>query len=408
MLNRSCFASALAVSAVSMGCGHDGANAPAVTSDGGNDATVSPGGPSRPGQEAGVGAEGGRILAPDASTTGDSGDSLASAFVFVGGCRLDNNDLDPTNDPSSANLAQLTETLADIAAMADRPRYFFFVGDMVDALASGSTTLSTQLNAWAQIFGASPTVSKLTLVPVVGNHEVLYSKNGVEQSNQAADGVWTQWILANKFDTHAGNGPTTAGPNSDALQDDQSRLSYSFDDGGAHLVVLNTDTWTTTPDSSTGVTALGWVPLQWLTADIQAAQANPSVTGIYVFGHKPLVDPSGSTASTEAINPALAPAMMRLLDANSKVRGYFTSHAHMWKKSQLPGTRGVWQIVVGNGGSPIDSSWTEPNPYYGFTEVRIYVSGRVGVVSYQRPVPHPYNAATTVAATPQPEFTIFP
>ena len=177
-------------------------------------------------------------------------------------------------------------------------------------------------------------------------------------------------------------------------------MTYSFDDGSAHYVVLDTDTWTTTVDPSTGGTQIGWVAVHWLEADLAAAQANPATTAIYLFGHKPLVAPSGSTTSTDAINPALAPAITQLLDSTTKVKGYFTSHAHEWVATQLPGSRGVWQIIAGNGGSPLDASWTEPDPYFGFTVVKTYASGKVGVVSYRRPAPTPYNAPTSTAAQP--------
>ena len=98
--------------------------------------------------------------------------------------------------------------------------------------------------------------------------------------------------------------------------------------------------------------------------------------------------------------------MIQLLDQTPKVKGYFTSHAHEWWPTQLPGARGVWQIIAGNGGSPLETSWTEPAPYFGFTLVKIYASGKVGVTSYRRPAPSPYDAPTTTPATPAPELVI--
>ncbi len=339
----------------------------------------------------------------------DPGDHVVSSFVFFGGCRVSKSDLDPVGNPSSANLPELDQTLADLAALPDPPKYWFFVGDLVDNLVSGSTTLQTQLAAWAGIYDAAPISTRIDLVPVTGNHELLYKTsvggNKVELSNPPADAVWTSWLATNGFARHAGNGPSNAPPNADALQDDQGAMTYSFDDGGAHYVVLDTDTWTTTPDPATNDTQLGWVALHWLAADLAAAQANPAITGIYLFGHKPLLHPSGSTAAADAINPALAPAMEQLLDATPKVKGYFTSHAHLWATTRLPG-RGVFQVIAGNGGSALESTWTEPNPYFGFTIVSTYASGKVGVTSYRRPAPTPYNAPTTTPATPAPEIVI--
>ena len=172
--------------------------------------------------------------------------------------------------------------------------------------------------------------------------------------------------------------------------------------------MLNTDTWTTTPDGSTQSTQIGWVALHWLENDLAAAQQNPALTAIFVLGHKPVVSPLGQTSAADAINPALASAVAALLDGTDKVKGYLCAHAHQWDAAKLPGKRGVYQIVAGNGGSRLESGWNVAAPYFGFTEVRVYGSGKVGVTSWQRPVPSPYDAASTQAATPVAELTIAP
>jgi hypothetical protein len=233
-------------------------------------------------------------------------------------------------------------------------------------------------------------------------------RNGtkIELSNGGADAVWTTWSAAHGFDAHAGNGPTAKPPNVDALQDDQSRLSYSWDDGGNHYVVLNTDTWTTTPDAATSSTQLGWIALNWLSADLKAAEVNQAVHHIFVFGHKPVVSPLGVDNSDESINPVFTAKLESLLDETTKVRGYFCAHAHLWDARKLPGARGVYQIVAGNGGSSVETVWKQP--FYGFTEVRLYQSGKVSVVSYQRPVPNPYNQSPATPATAQSEMMITP
>jgi hypothetical protein len=236
---------------------------------------------------------------------------------------------------------------------------------------------------------------------MVGNHEVLADDvaNGTEAPNPASHAVWTAWIAANGWDTHAGNGPTNAPPNADALNDDQSRMSYSFDDGDTHFVVLNTDTWTVSNE-------LGWIALSWLEADLAAAQANANVARVFVFGHKPVVAPSGSTSAFEAVNAKLATKMIQALDGHAKVKGYFAAHAHQWSAKKLPGARGVYQIVAGNGGSMPDGSF-KPG-FYGFTEARIHASGAIGVVSHERPIPNPYHAGPATAAVPKAELVIAP
>ena len=375
-------------------------DASATGADGGRDAART--------SDAGRAPEGGGDTGKPGSDGG--ADSLAASFVFVGCNRLQKADWSPQQNPSSANLPELQQTFADVSALTDKPHYFFFTGDLVLSLQQDTTNLTSQLDAWAAVFKADPLSASVPLVPLVGNHEMLYKDAtlGAELSNGPADAVWTAWLTRQAFDSHAGNGPTTAGSNADALQDDQSKLSYSFDDSGNHYVVLNTDTWTTTADSSTQSTMIGWVALQWLTADLGAAQANPSVKSVFVFGHKPILSPTGSTAEADAINPVLASGMASLLDATPKVKGYLCAHAHEWDARHLPGSRGVYQIVAGNGGSRLESGWNVATPFYGFTEARVYTSGRVGIVSHQRPVPSPYTASPAMPATAAAELTIAP
>jgi len=363
----------------------------------------------------GTGAEGG-TRAGEGGTTGPDGrgpdggggDDVALSFVFVGCNRISKADWHRTTNPSAANVAQLQQTLTDIAAIPRTPKFVFFTGDLVLALEKDSTVLAGQLDGWSRLYKAHPVSSKVELIPMTGNHEMLYKdqSSGLELSNPGADQVWTQWLTASGFGAKAGNGPTSAAPNADALQDDQSKLSYSFDASGVHFVVLNTDTWTTTGSSS--ATKLGWVALHWLKADLTAAQANPQISSIFVFGHKPVVNPNGSTLADDAINPSLTAGVKEALDGTPKVKAYLAAHAHEWDARKLTGARGVYQVIAGNGGSALESDWAASPPYYGFSEARVYTSGRVGVVSYQRPVPSPYNSPTVAAAKPVPELTIFP
>lgn len=348
----------------------------------------------------------------DAPATNDGGEALSLSFAFIGCNRISKADWNPQTNPSAANVAQLTQTLTDVAALPDAPKFLFFTGDLVLGLVQDTTILKGQLDGWAALYKAHPVAAKVALVPLVGNHEMLYKTqiNGAkaELSNPAADAVWAQWLTGSGFATHAGNGPTNAGANADALQDDQSKLSYSFDEGGAHFVVLNTDTWTTTADPATQSTQIGWIALQWLRADLAAAQASAQTASIFVFGHKPIVNPTGNATADGAINPALTAGIEAAIDGTPKVKGFFGAHAHEWDAHTLPGTRGVYQIVAGNGGSALETGWTANPPYYGFTVARVYTSGRVGIVSYRRPVPSPYNATTTTAAQPEAEMTIAP
>lgn len=363
----------------------------------------------------GTGADGG-VDVPGDGGNGDGGGSdgqapagdVALSFVFVGCNRISKADWDPATNPSSANVAQLQQTLTDIAALPRTPKFVFFTGDLVLGLNKDNSILGAQLAGWSQLYKAHPVSSKVEVIPIAGNHEMLIKDKaaGVELSNPGADQVWTQWLTASGFGARAGNGPTNAAPNADALQDDQSKLSYSFDASGAHFVVLNTDTWTTT--GSSNATELGWIALSWLKADLAAAQANAQISSIFVFGHKPIVSPKGSTLADDAINPALTAGLVAALDGTPKVKAYLAAHAHEWDARKLTGARGVHQVIAGNGGSALEVGWAASPPYFGFSEARVHTNGSVGIVSYQRPVPSPYNSPTVAAAKPAPELTIAP
>lgn len=342
----------------------------------------------------------------DAALSDGGTDSVTTTFSFVGCNRLQKADWVSSQNPSSANTAQLTQTFADLSASVPAQSRFFMLGDLVLGLDPNTATLSAQLAGWKSLYDSDPNAKSTKLVPLPGNHEMLAKSNKVELSNAGADAVWSSWLTASGFGALAGNGPTAQGANPDALADDQSKLSWSFDEGDIHYVLLNTDTLTTTPDATTGSTAIGWVPLAWLTSDLAAAQANAKVKSIFVMGHKPLVSPAGSTASDATIEASLVGKIESLLDSTSKVKGYLCAHAHLWDARKLPGNRGVYQVVAGNGGSQPESAWA--TPFYGFTEVRVYASGRVGVVSHQRPVPSPYNASPAAPSTAQAEIQISP
>jgi hypothetical protein len=346
------------------------------------------------------------------STGAGGGDAVESSFVYVGCNRLSKGDWDVAANPSSANLAQLTRTFSDVTLVAPAPAHFFFTGDLVLGLDPDVTVLSAQLDAWGSLYAADPSgiSTKVPITPLVGNHEMLAKQkvNGskIELSNPPADPIWTKFLGGHGFGKYAGNGPTATGANPDALSDDQSQLTYSFDDAGVHYVLLNTDTWTTTPDAATGSTQLGWIAMKWLTADLAAAQAKSSIAHIVVLGHKPIVSPVGLTTSDEIINPTFTGALELLLDTTDKVRGYFCAHAHLWDARKLPGSRGVYQVIAGNGGSALEAGFAMP--FFGFTEVRFHASGKVGVIHHDRPVPVPYNQFPAVPATAQPEQIVAP
>ena len=339
----------------------------------------------------------------------DSTDPVKLSFVVMGCNRIQESDWEKTRaeNPSSANLPQLRQTLADIAALNPVPPYVFFTGDLVlNQAQDNGATLGGQLNAWAQVYRSDPSglSDKTTLVPLPGNHEMLQKVHAqgvsAEIPNPATGPVWVRWLSANGFDRFAGNGPTPAGPNPDQIADDQSKLTYSFTAGDVHFVLLNTDTLTTTGN-------IGWIAYNWIEKDIEKAQQDPRIRTIFVLGHKPIVAPPESVAVDAAIINPQSFQLNALLNRSSKVVAYLCAHAHEWEAKQLGDGRAVWQVVAGNAGSQLEPSWNPPGgPYFGFTLVKVYASGKVGLVDFARPAPAVYLEGPTRPAQPRAELVL--
>ena len=67
----------------------------------------------------------------------------------------------------------------------------------------------------------------------------------------------------------------------------------------------------------------------------------------------------------------------------------------------------VWQVIAGNAGSKLNSRWKPP--FFGFSQINVYTSGKVGLVSYERPVPTSgYYKGTAQPAKPKPEVILYP
>ncbi len=328
--------------------------------------------------------------------------AVAYSFVTVGCNRVDKGDWAPGNgNPSSANSVQLLQTYTDASAIAPPPNTFFFTGDMtLGYVNDDGTVLKGQLDGWANLYKNHQLAAKTVMVPVPGNHEVLYKDSTGTGFAPAMHPIWRTWLASNSFDRYAGNGPTSAAPNVDNLMDDQSKFTYSFNVGNIHFVCVNTDTWTS-------AYTIGSLAMNWITQDIQAAQANAAVGHIFVFGHKPIQQATGSISSDGTIAAAFQTPMTTLLRSNNKVKAYFCAHAHQYDATPLGGAGGPLQVVTGNGGSKLETYWTPATgTYFGFTLVRVYRSGRVSYTPFSRPVPSPSYLGVTVPATAQTEVDL--
>jgi hypothetical protein len=249
-------------------------------------------------------------------------------------------------------------------------------------------------------------------------HEDKDDEDKVEVPNKHAGPVWVEWLHDSRFDTFAkrANGPRKGHPDADQLADDQSELTYSFDVDGVHFVVINTDSLTTVIDPGTHEPYIGWIPYHWIERDVRAAQANPEVGAIFLLGHKPIRVPEAGEEDTivNTRESPLAEKLRALLVANDKVRAYLCAHEHAWDRSPLDGAGRVWQVIAGNAGSQLTASFRSGSPSFGFSRINVYSSGKVGLISYQRPASR--DKARYIAgpptppppALPQPEVILHP
>lgn len=335
-------------------------------------------------------------------------DPVVATYAFVGCNRISGGDAskDPRANRSTANVPQLTQTLADLSSstlVSPKPSLFFFLGDIVDNEATDQgQTLTSQLAAWATAFKSQVPVP---MVAVAGNHEMLQqtgSDEDTEFPNPPTQAVWLDWVNSNGFAALAGNGPTPATYPDDSLMFDDSKMSYSFDvtfnlsigTRKVHFVVINTDTMNTvtSPLNSNYKTA-AWIPLNWIKADIQAAAADSTVGAIVLLGHRPITVPT--IAGENPIDPTLGAELATFLAGVPKFAFYACAHAHLWSPQDAAGTD-VLQIVAGNGGSELESNWfngTPPPPewqamgapYFGFSVITVHQSGAIGLYHVWRP-----------------------
>ena len=150
------------------------------------------------------------------------------------------------------------------------------------------------------------------------------------------------------MDTLAANGPKPDHHgNPDHLADDQSRMTYSFNIGEVHFIVINTDTLTTEKDTH-GHSYPGWVPYNWIEQNVRSAQANRNVSAIFLIGHKPIM-PHPQHEEDAILNTKEHPLgdhLQDLFQANDKVRAYLCAHEHLWHRSPLNKDKHVWQVIA--------------------------------------------------------------
>ncbi len=320
-------------------------------------------------------------------------EEIVARFAFLGCNRIGFTELSEDN-PSSANRAQLKVTFDELVAMQPRPSHLFLVGDIVTNYAPGGEVLREQLTAWLELYRSTTLASSgIVTVPIVGNHEVLASRQDPETKqwtdypNPATVPVWNEVLESLLLWT---DGPTLEAPNSDLLTVEQSRLSFTLQVDDLFFIVLNTDTFI---DDVT----IGDIPVHWLTQQLDKADRDEEIEHVFVLGHKPFLRPG---LPGYIVREGERQTADRLLGSSPKVRAFLTSHFHLWDHRPL--RSGVPQIIAGNAGTAPSGDFNKNGEgYYGYTVIDLLDSGRIVAHNWGRPIPQPYNSEA-----PQPPATL--
>ncbi len=285
----------------------------------------------------------------------------------------------------------------------------FFNGDMIMGYGKADVPVTRNKTGTSEVAIASPTITDILnsdlmqtytqyafwrgmianlmeagtyVVPVPGNHEVQCKRCSkvaqVQNENAWRDNMGDLIPDISRFTKLVGSAPENFSPTAPSVADgittSQSQLSYSFDVGHSHFVVINTD----------AVGKDGHAPTQWLEEDLTNVDLR-GANRIFVFGHKPAVKPDFVGGPTPVYTDALdvndsvaSKAFWTVID-NHKAT-YFCGHTHIYNVSQ-PYGKNAYQVVVGAGGSPFDaqpnSTFTASDRYYSWATVQIFKSGKV-------------------------------
>jgi len=333
-----------------------------------------------------------------ADSAPDAGKTIVLSFAVVGCNRIDPADyaaIDASSQvpPSTANVEQLQRTFAEVAQLAPKPKYFFLAGDIIMGYVNnqsdaGVATLDAQLSAWLALYNASPLASSgIAMIPIPGNHEVQSKIGSAKTAFLGAEQVWLQKMasfIPSGFHRGPAAGATVladSGANPNALVTDQGRLTYSFDDGKTHFVIVDTDP-----------TGFDWnVPVDWIASDVAAAKT-AGAKHVFALGHKPAY--AFALNATDGLVAGFTRDAFWSTLEGAQAEAMIAAHNHVWWWSQ-PHAGKTFQVIAGNGGSRLEGTvlaadgGLPPNTgkYYGFTVVNVWSDDTVTIDSHGRDLP---------------------
>lgn len=310
------------------------------------------------------------------------------------------------------NSAAWSRILKQVQLQA--PKLLFFNGDMIMGYGKAGVPVTRNSTGVAEAPIVNPTISDIVtsdlmqfyqqygfwrgtvaglmengtyVVPVPGNHETQCKRCNkvaqVENENVWRDNMGDLILDQSRFSKLLGTSPSNWDVNNkpaigtDGITTDQAQLSYSFDVGTSHFVVINTDP----------VGNDGHAPTTWLEADLTAAEAKGAKNS-FVFGHKAAyfynyagAAPS-STSSLWNKDGVAADAFWNVIAKHKAT--YFCGHEHIYNVQNYSAPDGTgnkaYQVLVGAGGSPFESSvptGKATDRMYSWATVNIFQSGKV-------------------------------
>lgn len=307
------------------------------------------------------------------SALNENNDSILFSFAFVGCNRIQASDKNSKyTNSSTANIPELQRTFDEISKLQPKPKYFFFLGDLVLGLDQNPRKLNGQLQSWLNQAN-DPHFSMLAgsgiqLIALPGNHEMLFkdSESHDELPWKDAINIW-QSTMTGLMPSEKLN--RVSGP--DSIFNQQT---YSFDFLNTHFIVLNTDTWNN--DS-----LIGTFPLSWVESDIIAASMNKQIAHTFLLSHKPIwVSPNNGKDDT--VQDSLGKALWKVME-RYHVEALFSAHSHQYQRNEPHKGESI-QIIAGNGGSQYTKSIDREAQFMGYCIVEVLQNGDVILKSMGR------------------------
>lgn len=311
-------------------------------------------------------------------------DVIVNSFVFVGCNRLWWKDVNKTS--SSANSNVLKNIFKHVESSSIKTDYFFFLGDIVNGEAD-TATLNQQLSDWNKEYNAGKfsdfKSTGIKMIAVPGNHEMLDQQ---EQSLSGTTDIWMKY-MAQYMPANRDNVPNSP----------DDRMTYGFTDRNIGFVVLNTDTYNTDKKESV-------IPYDWVKKQVAKYKNDPAIEHIFVMGHRPFYTNCldyGDTLTCPEDNahecirntthsgvryPEKSNSVWQSFEDNNVI-SMLSAHVHQYQRLQ-PNQK-TYQLVAGNGGSPLHHK--TPPKFFGYTRINIYASGRVEMISEGYDAPYPYD-----------------